>query len=476
MARVYKFAQKEYGIASELITFFGQAIDSFTYNGIPVMGQGGDIVVSTNMGNSPNNAGLSAATVDGDTTLTTQPADATHPGLISTGAQTFGGNKLFNGTVTSALSLNVPATTDSTHGIINVGSTRIHNYGVGSEKSIFIGEGAGNFSQTGDNNIGIGDQALANATTANSNVVIQQGASAITTGVGHTLIGSWANGLQGGIGCTAIGYRAGSAWDGNQGYNVAIAHTGDADSAKTINIGQADVGDPSTNRIIMECEQDFVVNSSDINCSLYNTGVYQLALFEGDGYLEEGGARNDNPEPITEPVRMGLFASGTGDTFFRTYPFGTAGGIVETTGQTCSATATQIGIGALSAANNQGVTVATNRFTLTQPGTYVFYVKVQFSAGPTEWTIQMRTGASGGGLSNAWPGSGITNSGTIGPGIYASHVFPSLHFTAPMAATDVDFTIQAQSFPALSFPDINTSGAILFTYEGHVDFETFGDY
>ncbi len=40
MARVYKFAQKEFGIASELITFQGQDVDSFTYNGDPVLTSG----------------------------------------------------------------------------------------------------------------------------------------------------------------------------------------------------------------------------------------------------------------------------------------------------------------------------------------------------------------------------------------------------------------------------------------------------
>ena len=37
MARVYKFAQKEYGIESELITLEGQADASFTYNGKQVL-------------------------------------------------------------------------------------------------------------------------------------------------------------------------------------------------------------------------------------------------------------------------------------------------------------------------------------------------------------------------------------------------------------------------------------------------------
>lgn len=40
MARVFKFAQKEYSIRSELISFQGQDVDSFTYNDDPVLTSG----------------------------------------------------------------------------------------------------------------------------------------------------------------------------------------------------------------------------------------------------------------------------------------------------------------------------------------------------------------------------------------------------------------------------------------------------
>jgi hypothetical protein len=45
MARVYKFAQKEYGINSEKVTILGQSDPSFTYNGkqIQTLGTGGSV-------------------------------------------------------------------------------------------------------------------------------------------------------------------------------------------------------------------------------------------------------------------------------------------------------------------------------------------------------------------------------------------------------------------------------------------------
>lgn len=40
MARVFKFAQKEFGISSELLTLKGQGVSSFTYNTYPVLTTG----------------------------------------------------------------------------------------------------------------------------------------------------------------------------------------------------------------------------------------------------------------------------------------------------------------------------------------------------------------------------------------------------------------------------------------------------
>lgn len=100
MARVYKFAQKEYGINSEYLTFFGHDNTTFTYNGQPVMGQGGVATVVAGAPAAANANGLAVTTVGTTATIQTAPADATHPGVVTSGTQTFGGDKTFNGALT----------------------------------------------------------------------------------------------------------------------------------------------------------------------------------------------------------------------------------------------------------------------------------------------------------------------------------------------------------------------------------------
>ena len=51
----------------------------------------------SNIGSAPNSKGISLNTSKGDVILTLQPADNTNPGIITTGAQTFGGDKIFAG-------------------------------------------------------------------------------------------------------------------------------------------------------------------------------------------------------------------------------------------------------------------------------------------------------------------------------------------------------------------------------------------
>ena len=102
MARVYKFAQKEYGIESELITFQGHDLDAFTYNGLPVMKNGVVSLVTDSIGNTPNSAGLSISNVAEAYTIRGQPASGAQPGMITAGIQTFGGDKTFNGSISAA--------------------------------------------------------------------------------------------------------------------------------------------------------------------------------------------------------------------------------------------------------------------------------------------------------------------------------------------------------------------------------------
>ena len=59
------------------------------------VGGGSGVTTMTAVGSSPN---ANAATISG-VNLTMQPADGTHPGVVTTAAQTFGGDKTIGGTV-----------------------------------------------------------------------------------------------------------------------------------------------------------------------------------------------------------------------------------------------------------------------------------------------------------------------------------------------------------------------------------------
>jgi hypothetical protein len=109
------------------------------------------------------------------------------------------------GNVTLSGQLSLPATTNATTGVINLGSLPfIHSFGT---DNTFLGHSSGNFTMTGTDNTAIGLRTLANNTTGNTNTA--SGVDALlfnTTGNNNTATGGAA--LQDnttGIDNTAIG-------------------------------------------------------------------------------------------------------------------------------------------------------------------------------------------------------------------------------------------------------------------------------
>lgn len=80
----------------------------------------GDVTLGA-FGSSPDAKG---ATLTGQA-LVIQPADATHPGSVSTGAQTFGGAKTFNGTVTAATTVQTTIQDPGAVSAIDVSNRRL---------------------------------------------------------------------------------------------------------------------------------------------------------------------------------------------------------------------------------------------------------------------------------------------------------------------------------------------------------------
>jgi len=145
----------------------------------------GDVTLAA-FGAAPN---ANAASLAGQQ-LTLQPASATQPGGVSTTTQSFLGNKTFVNQIIGQQNVTLPDTTSATVGNLFIGDMRLHNYspfGAGV-KNIFLGETAGNYTNTGSLNIGVGTDALRLLTTGSSNIVLGHGTSSITTGTFNSLM------------------------------------------------------------------------------------------------------------------------------------------------------------------------------------------------------------------------------------------------------------------------------------------------
>ncbi len=141
--------------------------------------------------------------------LNLQPANATFPGVVSTGAQQFAGDKQFVNSVLVNGTIDLTGTTSSTIGYIEKnGAPFIHVGPADANQSFYAGVGAGNMN-TSFHNVGVGYQALTNA--------------AATTAQSNTAIGYWAlKDLTTGTGNVALGVSSGTTLTGGDN-NVYIA-------------------------------------------------------------------------------------------------------------------------------------------------------------------------------------------------------------------------------------------------------------
>jgi hypothetical protein len=172
---------------------------------------------------------------------------------------------LFSGaanTLTLAFTeLNLPTTSDSTHGVININGVPVfHTFGT---NNMFIGQQgaqAGNFTLSGTNNWVGGGLAGPAMTSASQCTLLGWGAgNRLTSGSGSTFVGYVAGGtlLDGGMN-TALGYialssgtltsgtfnvgigvLAGTNFSGNDSNNIIISHPGVSGDNNCLRIGAA---------------------------------------------------------------------------------------------------------------------------------------------------------------------------------------------------------------------------------------------
>jgi len=137
-------------------------------------------------------------------------------------------------------SILLPATTDANNGVIALGvdltnDRFIHNFGT---VSTFVGNQAGNFTNTGSNNNGFGFKALTSLTSGNSNNAFgRESLVGVTTGAGNSAFGegTLAQVTTGGFNL-ALGGVAGLNYT-TESSNIVIVNAGTVADANTIRVG-----------------------------------------------------------------------------------------------------------------------------------------------------------------------------------------------------------------------------------------------
>lgn len=149
----------------------------------------------------------------------------------------------------NAANLDFPSTTSTTGSITQNGTRFAHSYGTAN---LFLGGGAGNYTLTGNNSVGIGAGTLASLTSGARNVSLAySGMPSLTTGsdntaVGNatlsgqisnsdsTAIGSSAGGVTTGNGMSFVGSNAGYNLSGSNAYATALgAYAGSLAAGQT---------------------------------------------------------------------------------------------------------------------------------------------------------------------------------------------------------------------------------------------------
>jgi len=296
-------------------------------------GATGSISALAPVGNAPN---ANAATLAGST-LNLQPADATNPGVVNTAVQAFGGNKTFD----NALSLGffrVVATVSTNVGTFQIGTVPVL-HAEGGTSNIFLGQNAGNFTLTGQNNSVGGSFAGAGLTTGGNNCLwgrqagngLQDGGNNVVSGfqalyagisvgdcvaIGTLALSQAGTGGVGGNFNVGVGRNAGSNVTSAQqivaiGYNAQVFNPTDNGQLSIQNIiyGFGNTGSGatvSTGRVCIGTNVDDGVTKLQIAGSQSLTGPLTINGFALDSRLIFSGG-NGNP---TKQLTYNFSASG----------------------------------------------------------------------------------------------------------------------------------------------------------------------
>jgi hypothetical protein len=171
------------------------------------------IVAGVNSLSYTNTTTYAAGGTISGTSLTLTPANATNPGLISTGEQTIAGAKTFNNDLnvngltvgkgaTGATATNDESTAMGAGALMNASNTGANNTAFGHRtlysnttgaNNTVVGGGASYSNTGGSNNVAIGSAALYQNTSGTANVAIGKSAGQYMTGSKNTAIGAYSD-------------------------------------------------------------------------------------------------------------------------------------------------------------------------------------------------------------------------------------------------------------------------------------------
>lgn len=220
MAYAPIFAQKQSQIKAPRVDFYTEVGGTYGLYHNDVEIGSGSITSFGVVGAVPNANGASTA----GHVATLQPADGTHPGVVTILAQPYAGLKTFlNGIQLGSAASNGNRILDTS------GFTILSTGAQDDNTSYFLGRSAG-LSTLAANlfNMGLGTFSLRFCTTGSSN-----------TGVGFNTLPN----LLTGIGCIAVGVNAGQNYTSNESRNIVIGSAGTLGESNKIHIGTVGIQD-----------------------------------------------------------------------------------------------------------------------------------------------------------------------------------------------------------------------------------------
>ena len=160
---------------------------------------------------------------------------------------------------------------DATNNAINLGDARIHTTGTAS--NIFFGETAGNFTNTGSRNVGLGNDCLIGLTTGLANIVIGDSGQSISSASSNVIVGTTSGNLCTGGSNVIVGASAATALtSGTNNTSLGLgACSGLTQGSYCVGIGyNTNVGTTGSNNVSIGKQSQIITATSSNQLSIQN--------------------------------------------------------------------------------------------------------------------------------------------------------------------------------------------------------------